>query len=113
MPRGSNEPKSVLTGHNTVPVQAEIPGTEQEKVPAIERAANKYDETRRTWQGLGEELQNHKAKLVETVRLHADKLQKDSDGTLAYVRGDYKITVGQKETLKVKIDGADPLADEE
>jgi hypothetical protein len=97
------EPKSILTGEGTVPVQAEIPGTEQERIPAIETAADKFDAANRLLKGLKDEAANAQAKLVETMHLHEAGLSKDGEGTMAYVRGDYRIVVSQKESIKVTI----------
>ena len=95
--------KEILTGEGTTPVQAEIPGTEQSKIPALERAADKYYDTRRTWQGLGEELANHKAKVIELMHTHRDAIANRDEDVLVYIRGDYKISLSAKESVKVKI----------
>jgi hypothetical protein len=92
--------------------QLEIPGTEQEKIPALERAADKYTELRTTWQAMSKDLQTLKAKVMELMAANMDKLQHDDD-TAVYVRGDYEITLTKKESVKVKIAGEEGAADEE
>jgi hypothetical protein len=87
--------------------QFEIPGTEQEKIPAIESAADKYVEKRNLWQGLGREVIDAKATLMDAVHLHKAGIDGNGDDVLAYHRGDYHIVVKRKEDVKVKIDGTD------
>lgn len=91
--------------------QSEIPGTEQPRIGAIEDASDAYDEKRKIWQGLGEELTNAKAKLTELMRLHAAEIVNRDGDTLAYLRGDYTVTlVPGNEKLKVKIAGGEEEA---
>jgi hypothetical protein len=97
--------------------QAEIPGFEQEKVPAIERAADKYDEKRKIWQGVGDELTTLKAKLSEVVHQHADLVDRGEDEkhhkVLIYKRGDYSVTITEgSEKLKCTIGGEEPAEPE-
>jgi hypothetical protein len=94
-------------------VQIEIPGTEQKKNAAIEKAADQYAETRDERMALSKDEANKKAKLKEMMRLHIEA-RPDAEGNLVrtYERGDYKITMSTSEDVKVKIYGDEPPADD-
>lgn len=100
--------------------QTEIPGTERKRIPAIERAASKADEKRSIINGLSGELDNHVAKLSEVMHANADQLDHEEnekgEKVIVYKRGDYKIVVQYKESVKYKIKkaskGEEPVDDE-
>jgi hypothetical protein len=96
------------------PKQTEIPGTEQKRVAAIEGAADKYADSRDTRMEMQKDEANHKAKLLETIRVHGDACSRKK-GMVVYKRGPYNITVTEKEDVKVRIGdtSADGQAGEE
>lgn len=100
--------REVLSGENTTPVQGELAGFEQKRVPAIERWAAKYDQTRESINGLTEELKNREFKLREAVHEHEAEVDhqesEDGDELLIYKRGDVNVVVKRgKEKVNVKI----------
>jgi hypothetical protein len=101
--------REVLTGEGTKAVQSEIPGTEQERIGALERQADKLQEKRDIVAGLQDEMANIEFKIREIAHEHEAKLQVEDDPktggrNLVYRRGDYNIVVKQgKETVNVKI----------
>lgn len=111
-PRRASKPKKEIIGLDaprTIHVrQAEIPGTEQTRIAAIEDAADKYSAKEKLIDGLKDELKNLDAKLREVVHENADKVDRNSDGMLAYNRGDYAILITPgKEKLKVSVGKTD------
>lgn len=108
MPRGSNNPKSVLTGEGTVPVQSELAGFEQKRVPQIETWAAKYDAKRELANGIAGEMKSIELKLREAMHAHESEIdhQESEDGgeELVYKRGDFNVVVKRgKEKVNVKI----------
>ncbi len=101
-------PREVLSGENTIPVQAEIPGFEQKKITAVERWAAKYDAKREIINGLEGELSNIDLKLREAMHENEKDVDhqqsEDGDRLLVYKRADYNIVVKRgKEKVNVKI----------
>ncbi len=99
--------------------QTEIPGFEQDRIPAIERAANKADAKRSIIGGLNDELDTLEYKLSEAMHANEDKLDKQEDTKgielLVYKRGDFNIVIKKKESVNYKIKEAskgEPAGDE-
>lgn len=100
------------------PKQAEIPGTEQQRIAEIERAADKYLEKRAIWQGTGKELTECKRLLSQAMHKNADAIERGENEkhqkVLAYKRDDYDVTVTEgKEKVKVKIGDEETEEDNE
>ena len=101
-------PKAVLSGENTVPVQGEIPGFEQKRIPKIETWAAKFDAKRELINGLKGEQENCALKLREAFHENEEFVDKQetADGgvELVYKRGDWNISVTRgSEKVKVKV----------
>lgn len=90
------------------PTQEDLPGFKQNRIPQIERWANKFDAHRETIQGLTDEMKTYEFKLREVMHQNEEQLDKDTDSegvvTLVYKRADYNIkTKTGKERVNVKI----------
>lgn len=110
-PRRTSRPRREVIATdapNTVAVQGEIPGFEQQRVADIETWAGKFDEKRAIINGLEGELENVEMKLREAMHANAELLDKqespDGDKLLVYKRGDFNVVVKRgKEKVNVKI----------
>lgn len=82
-------------------VQPGLPGVEQEKLPAIERAAKKYDDLKEPFATARDALASAKDSLLKMMH---DKIKPNEAGELVYKRGKVKVTIKpSKEKLKVVI----------
>lgn len=106
----ARRPKEILTGEGTTPVhqtEMEGPGFEQERIPALERQADKRAEKEAIIEGLNDEIKTIDFKIREIVHANEDKLQREEDPvtgvvTFTYQRATYKVTVKTgKESVKV------------
>ena len=82
--------------------QAEIPGFEQKRIPAVERAIMKADEKRAIIEGLKEELKNLESKVRETLHANVDALdhQETEGGTrIVYKRAGFEAELKGHERL--------------
>lgn len=84
----------------------EIPGTERPKIKAIEDAASTYVDARDKRMKLTEKEIECKAKLIDAMQRHIDKLSVDADGNRIYRFDDELVILIQLESVKVK--HADP-----
>jgi hypothetical protein len=92
--------------------QTDIPGTEQVRIPAIERAANKFAEKRRLHAGLTKEKKNALMKLVEALDANKAELSNNGNGTYSYNRGGFELILTEKESVRCVVPG-DELADDD
>lgn len=107
--RENGRPTHVSTSKRGAAKQPELPGVEQEKVPALERAAKKYNDLKEPFADARDKLSSAKDTLIKMMH---DKVKPNDDGELVYKRGDVKVTIKpSKEKLKVVI-GEDEDSDE-
>lgn len=85
--------------------QAEIPGTEQERIPQVENAAKKFAEKRRLTQGLQKEKKTALFKLTEALKANREKLASNGDGTFSYVRGGFELVLSEKDSVQCTVPG--------
>ena len=83
--------------------QAEIPGTERDRIPDIEEAALALDDVRYRRMQLQIDEARLELQLRERMQAHDDELEHDDKGRPTYVvlDGEYKKTFKLKATLKV------------
>ncbi len=90
--------------------QDSIPGFEQKRVQAIERAASKADEKRAIIGGLSGELENLEYKLSEAMHANEAELDRqqgpNGEELLVYKRGDFNIKIKKTEKVNYKIKAA-------
>lgn len=83
--------------------QDEIPGFEQKRIPAIERAIIKADEKRATLEVVKEELKTLEHKVREVLHDNADQLDRqetaDGNSRIVYKRAGYEAEVRGHERL--------------
>jgi hypothetical protein len=92
------------------PEQTSLEGIEQKRLKDVEKAADEYDDVKKRWMALGEEVQQANEKIRKLLHAHMSEIDsqlKDGVLTLAYTRGEYKIIVTTAEKLKVKIKDED------
>lgn len=112
----SGGPTRVSAPKKDAPKQPDLPGVEQEKLPAIERAAKKYNGLKEPFAEARDNLSSAKDSLIKMMH---DKVKPNDAGELVYKRGDVKVTIKpSKEKLKVVIgdddgDESDIEVDEE
>lgn len=97
--------------------QGEIPGFEQKRIPAIERAIMKADEKRAVIEGLKEELKNLEHKVREALHDNAEALdqQETPEGLtrIVYKRAGFEAEVKGHERLSYgKVREKDKAEDE-
>lgn len=88
-------------------VQIPLDGTEQKRIPAIERAINKADEMRNMIAGLKDQLKTLEFKLSEVMRANAGELFKEEsvkgERVLVYKRGDFSASIKEREAVLYKV----------
>ena len=92
--------------------QTEIPGTEAPKIPAIEKAAAKFRDTRDDRMKLTEKEKTAKDALIAMCQEHQDEMSVNADGDRIYRMGDEVVIFTDRLNVKVRA-AADDAGDED
>lgn len=91
--------------------QADLPGVEQPKIAAIERAAKKYESLKEPFAQARDTLKEAKGKISKLM--HDAAIPLNANDEKVYRRGDVKVVLKHKESIDVSIGLEDAHESEE